>query len=77
MYATPIVYPLSMVPERFKLLYSLNPAVGLIEGFRWAVLGKGTLDTVSLTISVVVTVVLLVGGLLWFRREERQFADVI
>ena len=77
MYATPIVYPLSMVPERFKLLYSLNPAVGLIEGFRWAVLGRGTLDTVSLTISVVVTVVLLVGGLLWFRREERQFADVI
>ncbi len=77
MYATPIVYPLSMVPERFKLLYSLNPAVGLIEGFRWAVLGKGTLDTTSLTISVVVTVVLLVGGLLWFRREERQFADVI
>jgi lipopolysaccharide transport system permease protein len=77
MYATPIVYPLSMVPERFKLLYSLNPAVGLIEGFRWAVLGKGTLDTVSLTISAVVTVVLLVGGLLWFRREERQFADVI
>ena len=77
MYATPIVYPLSMVPERFKLLYSLNPAVGLVEGFRWAVLGKGTLDTLSLTISAVVTVVLLVGGLLWFRREERQFADVI
>lgn len=77
MYATPVVYPLSMVPERFKLLYSLNPAVGLIEGFRWAVLGTGTLDLRALGVSAVVTVVALVGGLLWFKREERQFADVI
>lgn len=77
MYATPIVYPLSMVPERFKTLYSMNPAVGLIEGFRWAVLGRGTLDTTALAISTGVTVVMLIGGLLWFKREERQFADVI
>jgi lipopolysaccharide transport system permease protein len=77
MYATPIVYPLSMVPERFKTLYSMNPAVGLIEGFRWAVLGRGTLDTMALAISTGVTVVMLIGGLLWFKREERQFADVI
>ncbi len=77
MYATPIVYPLSMVPERFKVLYSLNPTVGLIEGFRWALLGKGSLDLAALGISACVTVVALVGGLLWFRREERHFADII
>lgn len=77
MYATPIVYPLSMVPERFKTLYSLNPAVGLIEGFRWAVLGKGSLDLQALGVSAAFTAVALAGGLLWFKREERQFADVI
>ena len=77
MYATPIVYPLSMVPERFKTLYSLNPAVGLIEGFRWAVLGTGTLDVEALRISTGITLIALISGLFWFKREERQFADVI
>jgi lipopolysaccharide transport system permease protein len=77
MYATPIVYPLSMVPERFRLLYSLNPTVGLIEGFRWSLLGHGTPDLQALAVSAAVIAALLAGGLVWFRRAERSFADVI
>jgi lipopolysaccharide transport system permease protein len=77
MYATPIVYPLSMVPDRFKTLYSLNPTVGLIEGFRWALLGTGSVDFVALGMSAVMIIVLLVTGVVWFKRAERTFADVI
>ncbi len=77
MYATPIVYPLSMVPERWQALYSLNPMVGVIEGFRWALLGRGQPDFQAMLVSGVVIVVLLAGGLLFFRRSERHFADVI
>jgi lipopolysaccharide transport system permease protein len=77
MYATPIVYPLSMVPERFKLLYSLNPMVGLIEGYRWCILGTNSLDVQSLVISVIATIALLFSGLVYFKQQERQFADII
>ncbi|MFT3729336.1 MAG: ABC transporter permease [Terricaulis sp.] len=77
MYATPIVYPLSIVPAQWRTLYSLNPMVGVIEGFRWAVFNKGELDVVSLSISFGVIAVLLFGGLLFFRRMERSFADLI
>lgn len=77
MYATPIVYPLSMVPERWKTLYALNPTVGMIEGFRWALLGHGTLDLTALFLSAAVIVASLFGGLVWFRRAERSFADII
>lgn len=77
MYASPVVYPVSMVPERWKLLYSLNPMVGVIEGFRWALLGKGSPDLVAMAISAVAVLVLLVGGLMYFARMQRYFADVI
>jgi lipopolysaccharide transport system permease protein len=77
MYATPIVYPLSMVPERFKLVYSLNPTVGLIEGFRWCLLGTNSLDLRSLAITLVATLALLFSGLVYFKQQERQFADII
>jgi lipopolysaccharide transport system permease protein len=77
MYATPIVYPLSMVPERYKLLYSLNPMVGLIEGYRWCILGTNSLDVQSLVISVIATIALLFSGLVYFKQQERQFADII
>jgi lipopolysaccharide transport system permease protein len=77
MYATPIVYPYSMVPEQWRGLYALNPMVGIIEGFRWAVLGRGEFDPTSLGVSVTVMSVLFVGGLIFFRRLERSFADVI
>lgn len=77
MYASPVVYPVSMVPDRWKLLYSLNPMVGVIEGFRWALLGTGSPDLVAMAISAVAVLVLLVGGLMYFARMQRYFADVI
>jgi lipopolysaccharide transport system permease protein len=77
MYATPVVYPLSIVPEKWQALYSLNPMVGIIEGFRAAILGRGHADIGSIGISVAVVVVVLFGGVLYFRKSERSFADVI
>ena len=77
MFASPIVYPLSMIPERWKWLYSLNPMVGVIEGFRWAVLGTGSPDLMALSLSASLIVLLLVGGLVFFKRMERSFADLI
>ena len=77
MYASPIVYPLSQVPAEYKVLYSLNPMVGVIEGFRWAVFDLGSPDFVALGMSLGIIAVLLVGGLVYFKRQERQFADVI
>jgi lipopolysaccharide transport system permease protein len=77
MYATPIVYPLNMVPARWQALYSFNPMVGIIEGFRWSLLGTGRPDTTAIDISVIVISMALFGGVLFFRRAERSFADVI
>ncbi len=77
MYASPVVYPVSMVPERFRLLYSLNPMVGVIEGFRWALLGKQSPDVSAIMVSTAVILVLVFGGIVFFRKMERTFADVI
>jgi lipopolysaccharide transport system permease protein len=77
MYASPIVYPLSLVPEQWRTLYSLNPMVGVIEGFRWAVLGSGRPDVEALLLSAAAIVVLMLGGLVFFKRSERSFADLI
>jgi len=77
MYACPIVYPISIVPEQWRWAYSLNPMVGVIEGFRWAVLGTESPDLGSMAISGGVIVVLLASGLIFFRRMERSFADLI
>ncbi len=77
MYASPVVYPLSLVPERFKWFYSLNPMAGVIEGFRWALLGTGNLDIEAIGISCALIALLLFGGLVFFRHMERTFADTI
>jgi lipopolysaccharide transport system permease protein len=77
MYASPIVYPLSQVPAEWKALYSLNPMVGVIEGFRWAVFDRGSPDLVALGVGLLVVLALLLGGLVWFKNQERSFADVI
>jgi lipopolysaccharide transport system permease protein len=77
MYASPIVYPLSMVPAQYQWAYSLNPMVGVIEGFRWAVFNQGEPNFTALGISGVMIIFLLAGGLVFFRRMERSFADVI
>ena len=77
MYASPVVYPLSLVPEPWRVVYSLNPMVGVIEGFRWCLLGADNPNVVAIAVSVAVTLPVLLGGLVFFRRMERAFADVI
>jgi len=77
MFASPVVYPVSLVPEKWQLLYSLNPMVGVIEGFRWAVLGKAAPDLLVLGISSFMVLVLLAGGIVFFRWMEGSFADNI
>lgn len=77
MYASPVVYPVSVVPANWRLLYSLNPMSGVIEGFRWALLGKESPDFAVIAMSAVVVAVLLWGGLAYFKRMERTFADMV
>ncbi len=77
MLASPIAYPLSIVPERWRLLYSLNPMVGVIEGFRWALLGGADPSFSTIAIGTSVVLVLLGGGLVYFNTTERTFADII
>jgi lipopolysaccharide transport system permease protein len=76
MYATPVVYPARLVPEKWRLLYALNPVAGLIEAFRAAVLGT-RIDLGAALLSLSVAVVLFVVGILYFERTERNFADVV
>jgi lipopolysaccharide transport system permease protein len=76
LYSSPVVYPSSLIPEQFRLLYGLNPMAGVIEGFRWALLGTNPPGAMIL-ISVGVVVLLLVGGLFYFKRMEQYFADVV
>ena len=77
MFATPIFYPASLVPERWRILYGLNPMVGVVEGFRWALLGKVQTLEFSALLSLPIVLLLLVSGLLYFNRTEKTFADVI
>jgi lipopolysaccharide transport system permease protein len=77
MYASPVVYPLSIVPENLRWLYALNPMVGVIDGFRWAILGTGRLDLIVISLSITLIGLLLAGGLVFFRRMEHSFADLI
>jgi lipopolysaccharide transport system permease protein len=77
MYASPVVYSVSMVPEKWRLIFSLNPLAGVIEGFRWALLGKGNPAIGAIMISACVVLMLLLGGMFFFKRMERYFADVL
>jgi lipopolysaccharide transport system permease protein len=77
LFATPIAYPASLIPEQWQWLYGLNPMVGVVEGFRWALLGQTQPLGSSFVMSVVVTMLLLLGGLLYFGRVEKHFADII
>ena len=77
MYASPVIYPVSLVPEKWRLLYSLNPMVGVIEGFRWAMLGKEGVDFGVMAVSTTMVVALLIVGVVYFKHMERTFADVI
>jgi len=77
MYASPVVYAVSMVPEKWRLIFSLNPLAGVIEGFRWALLGKGDPAIGAIMISACVVLMLLLGGVFFFKRMERYFTDVL
>ena len=77
MWLSPIVYPSSLVPEHLRMVYGLNPMVGVIEGFRWSLLGSPAPDWTMVIVSGVVVVALLVSGLFFFQRTEASFADVI
>jgi lipopolysaccharide transport system permease protein len=77
MYLSPVAYPVSLMPESWRLLYSLNPMAGVIEGFRWALLGKGNPDFGVMTASTVMVMALLLVGIVYFRQMERTFADVV
>ena len=77
MYATPIVYPITIIPEgTIRYIYSLNPMVGVVQSFRWALFG-GTPPDMTLLFSSIAVIVLLVSGLFFFRRMEKTFADVV
>jgi len=77
MFATPIAYPSSMLDEPWRTLYGINPMVGVVEGFRWALLGTETTPGPIILVSALVAIGLLIGGLFYFRRMEKTFADVV
>jgi len=77
LFATPIAYPSSLLDEPWRTLYGLNPMAGVVEGFRWALLGTDTAPGAIIAVSSAVAAVLLVSGAYFFRRMERSFADVV
>jgi lipopolysaccharide transport system permease protein len=78
LYVSPVGFSSSNVPEKWRVIYSLNPMVGVIDGFRWSLLrGETPLDWPALLMSVIVVVLLLTTGAWYFRRTEKTFADVI
>jgi len=77
LFASPIVYPASLVPERFRLFYALNPMTGVIEGFRAALLGKTIFPTEMVLISTIVSLTIFIVGILFFKQTERYFADIV
>lgn len=78
LFATPIAYPSSLIENPlWRAVYSINPMVGVVDGFRWALLGTDTAPGVAMVLSVIVAVGLLVSGAFYFRRMEKTFADVV
>jgi lipopolysaccharide transport system permease protein len=77
MYASPIAYSISLIPERWLPIYSLNPLVSVIEGFRWAILGQSYITWPSFWVSVGIVICFLLSGIWYFKRMEDEFADVI
>ena len=76
LYATPIAYPASLVPEKYQLIYHLNPMAGVVEGFRWSIIGSGPLSEYA-WLSFVVIILLFVTSLFYFKRVERVMADIV
>lgn len=77
LFATPVAYPSSLLPEPWRSLYGLNPMAGVVEGFRWALLGRTTAPGPLVAVSCLAVIALLIGGLWYFNRMEQTFADVV
>ena len=76
LFATPIAYPSTLLPERWRTLYALNPMAGVVEGFRWSLLGADTRPGAMIIVSSLVAVIVLVAGAFYYRSVERTFADL-
>lgn len=77
MYASPIAYSATLIPDKWRVLYSLNPMVGVIDGFRWALLGQDVFPLAAILVAFVVGLIVFISGAFVFKRIERGFADVI
>lgn len=77
LFITPVAYPASMIPVQWRWLYALNPMTGVVEGFRWALLGTGSGPDLMLAVSTTISILALISGLFYFRRMERTFADMV
>jgi len=77
LFATPVAYPSSLLAEPWRTLYGINPMVGVVEGFRWALLSTDTAPGLMIIVSSLVSLTLLIGGAYYFRRMEKTFADVV
>src|SRR5262249_43771930 len=77
LFATPVAYSSSLIPEAWRPLFALNPMAGVVEGFRWALLGTAEAPRALLAVSTIAVLATFVGGLFYFRRTERTFADVV
>ncbi len=77
MLVTPVAYSAKVVPAEYQFIYALNPMVGVVEGFRWALLGASPPHSLTLVVSSVISVVVLISGMYYFRRMERTFADMV
>lgn len=77
LFATPIAYPSSLLPEPWRTIYGINPMVGVVEGFRWALLRTDTAPGPIIIVSTITALALLISGAFYFRRMEKTFADVV
>jgi lipopolysaccharide transport system permease protein len=77
LFITPVAYSASVISERWQILYSLNPMAGVVNGFRWALLGTGNGPDSTLWVSAIISVLIFISGLFYFRSMEKTFADTI
>jgi len=77
LFATPVAYSSSVISEKWQILYSLNPMAGVVNGFRWALLGSGNGPDITLWVSATISILILISGLFYFRSMEKTFADTI
>jgi lipopolysaccharide transport system permease protein len=77
LFITPVAYSSKLISEKWQLIYSLNPMAGVVNGFRWALLGTNTGPGLEMAVSIIISILILIGGLFYFRNMEKTFADTI